>query len=562
MTLEGVGEGVFGLLGEAFYPSPEEIVIGKDSVEKVNHGLCFKVYYYTINIFKLAIACALLPFAGIITLANRKVDLFKTEEGAPLSEEEKATALPADFGFADSLFQSSLLGTDYSKPACKGVSDWNEWIKKGKVEVDPANPFSKVGINFLDNPKALIKMLKQMHVTAYRFSLERAALETAKGCYDMQLVRKYQNLCHLLKKNGIEPWVTLHHFVDPAWFAKEGGFEKQENIPGFVDFCEKMITFFPDVKHWMTFNEPGVYAFQKYVTGAYPHEKKGIGLGARVLANLLSAHVLVYKKVKALHPDIDVGITHQWLKFIPHGGNPIERLVCYFLSLITHYAVYNFFKTGYFSFSLPGIVNVKMKAEEKRLTDFIGIQVYGRVPLKIGFNGGIEYPGSCINLNLPRLGIGLTMGATCKKGGTVTSLGVPDDSDALKWALEEAKAVVDSGRAGKMAITETGRDRKCQFMYTKQLCIDEEGQKKYFEKVFEIIARFRSSLSAVFLWTLVFPQLEWEHGTKGPEMGVVHVVRDEKGKIVSSKLSEAGEYIRKIFSLGQTRAEVSIKAAS
>ena len=31
--------------------------------------------------------------------------------------------------------------------------------------------------------------------------------------------------------------LTLHHFVHPIWFEKQGGFSESRNIPDFVNFA-------------------------------------------------------------------------------------------------------------------------------------------------------------------------------------------------------------------------------------------------------------------------------------------------------------------------------------
>lgn len=37
--------------------------------------------------------------------------------------------------------------------------------------------------------------------------------------------------------NNMQPFLTLHHFVEPAWFEDMGGFERSVNIQHFVDFA-------------------------------------------------------------------------------------------------------------------------------------------------------------------------------------------------------------------------------------------------------------------------------------------------------------------------------------
>ncbi|NJK97621.1 MAG: family 1 glycosylhydrolase [Bacteroidales bacterium] len=66
----------------------------------------------------------------------------------------------------------------------------------------------------------------------------------------------------MLKEAGIEPWVTLNHFVQPKWFSDRGGFGTKKNVVDFVKYAETIVPEFKQyVSNWMTFNEPGIDAF-------------------------------------------------------------------------------------------------------------------------------------------------------------------------------------------------------------------------------------------------------------------------------------------------------------
>lgn len=40
------------------------------------------------------------------------------------------------------------------------------------------------------------------------------------------------------RSKGLEPFLTLHHFVHPRWFEALGGFTKEENIAHFVAYTQ------------------------------------------------------------------------------------------------------------------------------------------------------------------------------------------------------------------------------------------------------------------------------------------------------------------------------------
>ena len=59
----------------------------------------------------------------------------------------------------------------------------------------------------------------------------------------------------------MEPSVSIHHFVHPAWFEALGGWTKEENIELYVNFAvEAFKRFGKHAKLWSSFNEPTVRA--------------------------------------------------------------------------------------------------------------------------------------------------------------------------------------------------------------------------------------------------------------------------------------------------------------
>ena len=63
------------------------------------------------------------------------------------------------------------------------------------------------------------------------------------------------------ERNKMEPSVSIHHFVHPAWFEALGGWTKEENIELYVNFAvEAFKRFGKHAKLWSSFNEPTVRA--------------------------------------------------------------------------------------------------------------------------------------------------------------------------------------------------------------------------------------------------------------------------------------------------------------
>ncbi len=514
-----------------------------------------KIQHCALNFFKV-IGCSIaLPFAAIFSLSNnlknRTITRFnssrhsKSIEPKVLSKEEMIRLLAdkvLSFGFSDSLFQSCGFGTNVSTPAFKGRSDWDEWVQSPEGHIESKREDIQASFrNYLDDPNSFIQLLQEMHVTAYRFSLERAVIEPNKNEYDQIAIQKHVHFCKALKAAGIEPWVTLNHFVQPKWFSDAGGFGNAENIADFVQYCEKIIPqFSPHITNWMTFNELGVDSFQREIRRVYPGGKGGILAAVEDMRNMLIAHFAVYQKIKALNPEIKIGITHQWLKFVPANPyNPIERIACYAISLITHYAVFNCLKTG--SLQIPFLTNDRLWTQKKPPLDFIGVQSYGFPVLKVGFGSG-EEPGQVTKLKIPGVNRYFVAGATCKEeGGKVLSFGPPYSPNDLEAVLQEAEKL-----KVPVAITETGCDARLQTWGGETVELDEATQKEYFQKMFSILTRFK--LEGLFIWTLFKNQLEWEGGTKKICLGVVSDVKEANSrKIKKWELSPAAKYIQDIF---------------
>ena len=48
----------------------------------------------------------------------------------------------------------------------------------------------------------------------------------------------------VVRRQDMEPNVTLHWFVHPNWFQELGGFTKEENIDIFVEWCRTAFSLF------------------------------------------------------------------------------------------------------------------------------------------------------------------------------------------------------------------------------------------------------------------------------------------------------------------------------
>ncbi len=287
-----------------------------------------------------------------------------------------------NWGFAICEYQNS--GQEHCSE-----SNWADWENSQKE-----GHYSGKSTDFWNNYKKDIELMKETGINSLRFSVAWDKIEPEQGKFDENALQHYQNLCEELIKSGIKPLISLHHFVHPRWFEQLGGFEKEENIKYFVEFCEKVFNRLSNkVDLWCTINEPNVYMLQGYIRGVFPPGKTNIYTAIKVLRNLLKAHTKVYKKLKSLPngSKSQIGFIHQYLKFHAYNKwNIAEHLPGTFLNYILNHLTLKFLKTGEFSF--PGL---KYKTKTKKPLDYIGLNYYSRVLLKFQFSLSKPLEATC-----------------------------------------------------------------------------------------------------------------------------------------------------------------------
>jgi len=117
--------------------------------------------------------------------------------------------------------------------------------------------------------------MKSYGVTAYRFSLSWTRIIPLGGKDDPVNeagLQYYSDLITELLKYNITPFVTLFHWDTPqALEVRYGGMlNKEKYTADFVRYADVCFARFGGrVKHWITYNEPGVYTLAGYAAGVH-----------------------------------------------------------------------------------------------------------------------------------------------------------------------------------------------------------------------------------------------------------------------------------------------------
>ncbi|MBQ5952401.1 MAG: glycoside hydrolase family 1 protein [Lachnospiraceae bacterium] len=200
-----------------------------------------------------------------------------------------------------------------------------------------------------------IRLMAEAGLNAYRFSVEWARIEPEEGRFDENEIEHYRRVIRCCRENGIEPLVTLMHFTSPVWLIRKGGWEAESTVEDFRRYAayvtEKLGS---DLRFVCTINEANMglqlaaisrrfrlmaeqaqknagqaegtvqvgmnfrkmmenmkYAAQENA-GIFGTPQPQIFVSSRTPegdALVFRAHQAAKEAIKALHPEIQVGIT-------------------------------------------------------------------------------------------------------------------------------------------------------------------------------------------------------------------------------------------------------------
>ncbi|WZH38641.1 MAG: family 1 glycosylhydrolase [Microbacterium enclense] len=136
-------------------------------------------------------------------------------------------------------------------------SDWWELEHTGEEAI--AEPSGDAADSFHRYPQD-IALLGELGLGAYRFSFEWARIEPEQGYFSRAMLQHYRRMVDTTIQAGLVPVVTLHHFTNPRWFAKQGGWSAAGAVDAFARYVETVAPLLHDVPWVVTINEPNMVA--------------------------------------------------------------------------------------------------------------------------------------------------------------------------------------------------------------------------------------------------------------------------------------------------------------
>ena len=341
-------------------------------------------------------------------------------------------------------------------------SNWNDWYRQGRISdnTDPAT-----GNDHWEKWAEDTELMAQMGLQIYRFGIEWPRLVPAPCQVNEDAIQRYRQELLLLKEKGIAPLLTIHHFSNPMWFERIGGFTKRENLHHYLELVELIVDRFGDlVSDYITINEPNVYATNAYFFGAWPPGKSSFTDTLKVMENMAYCHIkaydLIHKKREAMgHTDTKVGVANHLRVFVPKDEKNLWHRTCAKLTeFLFQSALLKAMTLGDFPFPLRNFGHLP-KGE---YTDFNGVNYYSRSTVS-GIGDGVRE-------NCPKTDL----------GWEIYPAGIVECAQKLQDVLERPLWVTENG-------TCDNDDRfRCRYLYDhlKVVCESDLPFERYYHWCF------------------------------------------------------------------------------
>jgi beta-glucosidase len=351
--------------------------------------------------------------------------------------------------------QGFLWGAASASHQVEGGNRWNDWWEaesNGKLphrSGDACNHYELFEQDF--------DLARSLGHNAHRFSIEWSRVEPEMGVFSVAALEHYASVLQALRDRGIEPVVTLHHFTNPVWFARRGGWLRGDCHEPFARYVEKVARHLPAVRYWVTINEPTVLVKHGYLTGDWPpFVKRAPRRAALAMQGLARAHLAAYDVLRRVQPDCGVSFAHSAPLIVAcDARRRLDRYSVWLRNWILH---------RYF-FKLIG-VDLERPSGRPPSLDWVGLNYYTRSIVRHRWRGRALLVGTdCFDTHHEDLGARNSLGWEIYSDGLravlqrfaelglpvmVTENGLPSERDELRvvFIREHLQAVARALGAG------------------------------------------------------------------------------------------------------------------
>ncbi len=417
------------------------------------------------------------------------------------------------WGVASSAYQ--IEGKDIEDGGGKTI--WDTFAEKGRI-ADGRN--AKAACDHIHRYKEDFALMRLMGVKAYRFSVNWARImPEGTGTVNEKAIVLYRDMILEMKKNGIEPYLTLYHWEFPQALQDKGGWLNGESADWFADYARVAAESFSDLcEYFITLNEPQCFVGLGNLTGEHaPGLKLSVKDIFQMAHNVLKAHgravISLRKYAKRpikigyaptcgmAYPKTDSEADIEAAKKVLFGFyNPLERWtwnVAWFSDpvFLGHYPEEGLNKYKEY---LPEITKEDMKLISQPL-DFMGQNIYNGYMVSAGEDGEPVFENR-------------------KPGYMKTAAGWPVTPEAFYWGIrflyeryEHPMYITENGMSCHDVVSLDGRVHDPNRIYFLDMYLSA------LQKACDDGADVRG----YFLWTFL-DNFEWDKGYT-ERFGIVHV---------------------------------------
>ena len=399
---------------------------------------------------------------------------------------------------AEFLFPSGFLwGTATSAHQIEGHNannDWWAWEQAGRVK-EPSGIACDHYRRFRDD----FDLAKTLGHNAHRFSVEWSRIEPREGEFDEQAIAHYQEVVAALRERSLEPIVTLHHYTNPLWLAAKGGWANPQVVEAFARYTRRVAEALGgQVRYWLTLNEPMVYVHMHYLDGIGPPGERNLSLALRVIEHLIRAHAasfhVIHQVAQARGHDALVSLAAHAQRFVPCRRWWLgDQAVARFTERIYNHRFLQAVLDGWVH--LPGRRAIRVP-EAANTLDFIGMNYYGRVFMRLGPISGTRWLGIRCSTRHHR--------EVTERNCLDWDVYPPGIREVLRWAVPFHKPVL---------ITENG------------ICTSDDAQRERFilRHLAWVGRAMQEGIPVIgYLYWSLLDNFEWAEGY-GPRFGLVEM---------------------------------------
>jgi beta-glucosidase len=167
-----------------------------------------------------------------------------------------------------------------------------------------------------------LSLAGQIGLDVFRTGIEWALVEPEEGRYSHEWLELFRQYLSAVRERGMQAWVTLHHFTNPRWVWRHGGWLSGHVARKFAAYAELVARELGDlIDVAIIFNEPNVYPHLAYTRGVLPpHAFMAERLAAAAMENIITAIAMARDALKSY----GVRCTFTYSYTLVEGRDPVS----------------------------------------------------------------------------------------------------------------------------------------------------------------------------------------------------------------------------------------------